>query len=77
MDDHQKEKVKQFMRDKAMSDAVYSVILKTFLEKRDGDVQMKAAQRLAIDFHIESWDNLAKINTLSSTEQKGRTQNAL
>lgn len=77
MDDLKREKIKQFLRDKIMADAVYQVILDTFLEQRDGDVYTKAAQRMAIDFHIESWLNLSKINTQASIEQKTPSQKAL
>lgn len=77
MDDYQIEKVKQFLRDKVMSTAVRMVLMDTFLQKRDGDVHTKAAQRYAIDFLIESWDNLGKIVNIPITGHEERHQKAL
>ncbi len=77
MDDYSKQKISQFVRDKAMFDAVGRVINDTFLQKREGDVYTKAAQRLAIDFHLESWETLRKIYNTTSNEPKEKTQTAL
>lgn len=77
MNEYEIQKIKLFVQDEVMFNAVARAVLDTFLKTRDGDVYTKAAQRLAIDFHFESWDNLKKIHSKSSQEVKGKTQTAL
>lgn len=77
MNEYEIQKVKLFVQDEAMFNAVSRAVLDTFLKTREGDVHTKAAQRMAIDFHFESWENLKKIQSKSSQEVKEKVQNAL
>lgn len=77
MSEYEIQKIKLFVQDEVMFNAVSRAVLDTFLKTREGDVHTKAAQRLAIDFHFESWDNLKKIHSTSSKEVKDRVQTAL
>ena len=62
------EKINRFLGDKSMSQIVHSIILGSFLKKRDGDVYTKAAQRMAIDFLEDAWKDLEN----SRHEQKDK-----
>ena len=62
MDELQIRKVKLFLADTVMSDAVHSVLLETFLKPRKSDdVHVLGASRVAIDLLQESWRELKKI----------------
>lgn len=53
------EKIKMFMNDKVMSNAVYNALLDSFLKEQPSkDVQTLAASRLAIDFLKDGWKHL-------------------
>ena len=58
----QKEKVRQFLNDKIMSDAVKQVFLAVFLNREytkvSSDVYVMAASRLAVDFLFEGFKKL-------------------
>lgn len=59
MNENQKEKLKKFANDKAMSESVYALLLNSFLKKRAGqDVYQLAASRLSVDFLTEAWRDL-------------------
>lgn len=59
MNDAQKEKLKKFANDKAMTDSVYTLLLNSFLKKRAGqDIYHLAASRLSVDFLTEAWRDL-------------------
>lgn len=60
------EKVRKFLADAAMSEVVFQVLLQSFLKKRETDtVEMKAAERIAIDLLQEGWKELEKIKNQS------------
>lgn len=64
------------MHDTLMSESVYQTLLDSFLKKRDGDVNLKAAQMLAIDMFTEGWRDLERmkdkeISTNKNTRQIG------
>lgn len=62
------EKIKKFLADVAMSEVVFQTLLQSFLKKRDTDtVEMKAAERIAIDLLQEGWKELEKIKNTSQT----------
>lgn len=77
MDDYQLQKIKQFYQDNAMRDAVYNVLISSFLSNREGDTHTKAAQRIAIDIVNDSWDDLRKIYNANTKEIKEKKQTAL
>lgn len=70
MDSTRVDKIKRFLNDKAMSQAVYDVVLNAFLRPRGGDVQQLAASRLAIDLLQEGWRDLAKYRPDEPKEKK-------
>lgn len=79
MNETQKEKLKRFLDDKVMSDAVHQVLLKAFLEGYgpSENVNLLAASRISIDMLGEAWKELQKYQNARTVEEKERTQNAL
>jgi hypothetical protein len=54
-------KLRTFVSDKAMSEAVYDVIYRFFLKRRKtDDVQVLASERLALFLLEDAWRDLAK-----------------
>lgn len=61
MNEVEKEKIKRFMSDKVMAEAVKESILETFLKpQKDKDVQTLAASRIAIDLFQEAFKDLQR-----------------
>lgn len=58
------------MTDTVMADAVYEVLLQTYLKKREGDVHMKAAERVAIDLLNDAWRELDRYKKEMEREPK-------
>lgn len=55
------DKLKKFIADKVMAQAVYDVIRDAFLVRRGmRDTQILAAERLAVDFLEDAWHELDK-----------------
>lgn len=76
MNNIDKKSISRFMHDTLMSESVYQTLLDSFLKKRDGDVNLKAAQMLAIDMFTEGWRDLERmkdkeISTNKNTRQIG------
>jgi len=71
MNQTQQEKIKRFLNDKIMSDAVFSVLLESYLKQgKDRDVQNLAASRIAIDLLRDGWRELEKLKDKETTESK-------
>ena len=63
-----------FIRDKAVSDAVYDLLLEIFLKPNDkSDVYSLAAERKAINLLQEAWKELEKYKTEEETHQQKST----
>lgn len=62
--------IKRFINDPLLSDTIYGIILETFIRKREGDVQIQAASKLAIDFLNDSWKELKKYQNQNEKEIK-------
>jgi len=74
MDKTKQEKIKRFLDDRIMSDAVYGVLLDTFLsEKVEQDVNILAASRLAVTFLKEGWKELERFKQDETTEPPAKT----
>lgn len=71
MDDTRKDKINRFMSDKVLSEAVYKVLLDSFLADNGNTVQELAAERLAINCLRQGWKELAKFKR---EEPKERTE---
>lgn len=72
MDDLKNNKIERFINDTVMSDAVYSVLLDSFLKERPAqDVYVLAGSRLAVDFLNQGWKELEKAK--SKREDDGKT----
>lgn len=53
------ERIQRFINDEVLADAVYGIILESFLKpRRISDVQFLAASRIAIDLLNEAWKEL-------------------
>lgn len=68
IDDHRKGKIKRFMADLSMKDAVYEVLLQSYLRQRDGDVNLKAAQMTAVELLNDGWKELEKLSRQTEKE---------
>lgn len=67
-DDTKKIKIERFLKDVAMSEAVYEVIHSSFLKSRgQRDIQVLAAERLAVDFLNDAWKELGKFKVEEGT----------
>lgn len=54
-------KIERFIKDESMSQAVYEVIHNSFLKnKGQRDIQILAAERLAVDFLDNAWKDLSR-----------------
>mgnify|MGYP001563052245 FL=1 len=69
MNDVAKMKIDRFLKDEAMSNAVYEVIRDSFLKKKDKrDIYILAAERIAVDLLEDSWKELKKYGTEEEKE---------
>lgn len=58
MDEFQTQKIREFLNNKPMSDAVYKILFDSFLNQPSKDIYMLGASRLAVDFLKQGWDRL-------------------
>ena len=72
--ENQKEKIRRFLGDVVLKDTVHGIMLQSFLKTREGDIHIKAASRLAIDFLNEAWKELEKFKN-EENENKEPTMN--
>lgn len=74
MDDLKQAKLKQFVSDVAMSEAVYGVLLDAFLKPTDyKDVGLLAASRLSVDSLAKAWKDLQKFQAKEEVENKAES----
>lgn len=74
IDIQKQEKIKRFLADKVMQEAVFEVLQSSFLKKRAGaDVHILASQTLANEALIEGWRELEK-NKVSATSEIKKLQ---
>lgn len=67
----EEEKIKNFVNDKAMTQAVYNALLNSFLsEKETSDVHVLAASRLAINYLKEGFNHLERFKEVKDTTKK-------
>lgn len=74
MNNIDKKSISRFMHDTLMSESVYQTLLDSFLKKRDGDVNLKAAQMLAIDMFTEGWRDLERLKDKEISTNKNTRQ---
>jgi len=61
LDDTQKAKIERFLLDESLSSTIFSVLLGKYVEKRPHvDVNMAAAERIAIDLLHDAWKELER-----------------
>lgn len=74
IDDVQRAKIEYFLNDRVMASAVFGVIKGSFLKKKgQRDVQMLAAERLAVDLLEDGWQELQKYQYVNQEkDQKGQ-----
>jgi len=74
MNEAQKERIGRFVTDTAMSDAVYSALSAFFIKRRNitvDDVQMLAAERVALFLLEDAWRDLQKYGTTEEKKESG------
>ena len=70
MNEAQQERIKRFVTDTAMSDAVYSALSAFFIKRRKvDDVQMLAAERTALFLLEDAWRDLQKYGTTEERKE--------
>lgn len=68
MDEIQKNKLERFMMDEKMSNTVYLVLQDAFLRnKGQRDVQVLAAERIALDLLDNAWTELSKYKKVENS----------
>lgn len=67
----QKEKITRFLNDKAMEQAVFDVLLKSFIKPQERkELHVIAAERIAIDLLHDAWKDLQKIRNETTSKPK-------
>ena len=70
MDITKQTKIDRFLKDELMSQSVFDVIRKSFLKNKGvRDVQIMAAERLALEFLDVAWQDLSKYKLSGDTEK--------
>ena len=54
------ERIARFIADDVMAESVHDVLMLSFMKKREGDVNLKAAQMIALELLQEGWKDLEK-----------------
>lgn len=68
LNDTEKAKVARFLLDATLSGAVYNVLLGTFIGKKASkDVNVAAAERIAVDLLNDAWRELEKCRAEEDT----------
>jgi len=74
-DEIKQAKIEKFLNDRAMAGAVYETLRSSFLKgKGQRDIQVLAAERLAVDLLDEGWRELNKYRSEDSHEPKTLNQ---
>jgi hypothetical protein len=64
MNEREIAKIRGFINEKEMSESVYNLLFRNFLQKRNGsDVHILAAQTLAVQFLEEAWMEMERYKT--------------
>ena len=75
MQQFNKERIARFMSDEIMSESVKESLTMSFMKKREkSDVNLKAAQMIALELLQDSWKELEKVGQASQEKTKERTQ---
>lgn len=70
MNETQKIKIQRFLSDEILVGAVYEILNRSFLKRREGeDVEMKAARFIATELLTEGWRELEKFKSSEGGEQ--------
>lgn len=70
MNNNQTAKLNRFINDLEMQNAVHTVLRDAFLSKKgQKDVQILAAERLAVDFLDDAWKTLERYKDIQEVEQ--------
>jgi len=75
MDITKQTKIDRFLKDEVMSQAVFEVIRKAFLKNKGvRDVQIMAAERLALEFLEVAWQELSKYKSSENADKTALSQ---
>lgn len=78
MDINQKEKIKKFLGDRVMAEAVYQVLLQSFMKKKtDADINVLASSMLAVYALEDGWKELGKFRNETTSTKKDLVQMGL
>ena len=69
MDESKLQKIREFLNNKPMSDAVYDILFSSFINKPSKDIYYLGASRLAVDFLKEGWDKLKSYSAVKEPEK--------
>jgi len=65
------------MSDDVTAEAVKESLTNSFMKKREGDVNLKAAQMIALELLQEGWRELERTAAIGQKSSKGNQQVAL
>jgi flagellin-specific chaperone FliS len=78
MDENQKNKLIRFLNDKITSDAVYDILLRSFLKvPKDRAVENLAASMIAVERLDDAWKELAKLKGEQKAQGEDKLQRGL
>ena len=70
----EKEKIKRFMLDKTMSNAVRKVLEHCFMSKKNPEVHYLAAKSLSLEFLDDAFKELKRIGSVEESQNKSVNQ---
>ena len=70
MDEINRERIKQFINDRELSQTVYNFLLNNFLCPKEKDVQTLAAQMLAVDALVNAWREMSGFQSRKQSEKE-------
>ena len=74
LDTQKTEKIKKFMADKLMSDAVTEVLTNSYLSAKSNDVQYLAAQMIAVNLFKDGFKELTRISKVENKPEERTKQ---
>lgn len=71
----EKEQIKMFINNRAMSQSVYNVMLNTFLQVHENaDIHVLAGQKIALELLIDTWKKMELLKNESGVEAPKKSQ---
>lgn len=69
MDEFKLQKIREFLNNKPMADAVYEILFTSFINQPSKDIYILGASRLSVDFLKQGWDRLKSYSAVKEPEK--------